>query len=131
MARPKVPIDERALTAMAERGWSAAQIAAAFGVDRETIVRRFSDKIAAARQHGSAKLLDVLWQRGVQEKSDKVLLNLADRILGPVKSPQEAANQSQFIQVNQVNQYPSLTPEEETKRIDELTQKQLTSGEEE
>lgn len=82
--RPKKPIDPLQVKNLAERGWSIKQIAAHFGVNDMTIARRFSALIKESRQHGAAKLIDILWKRGVQEKSDRVLLNLADRILGPV-----------------------------------------------
>lgn len=94
MARPKKPIDENALIAMAERGWTIPGIAAAFGVSPETIRDRFSAKIEAARHHGAQKLMDILWQRAVTAKSDRVLCHLADRLLGKVATPVELGNQS-------------------------------------
>ena len=92
MARPKIEIDEKALIAMAERGWSVRGIAAAFGVGAETIRVRYGAKIEEARQHGAQKLLDILWQRGVTGKSDRILTHLADRILGKVATPVELGN---------------------------------------
>lgn len=90
MARPKSGktgyknLDEDVILKLAERHWSNRQIAATFGCDEGVIRRRLSAKLENARQHGAAKLLDILWQRAVTEKSDRVLLNLADRIIGPV-----------------------------------------------
>lgn len=82
--RPRKKIEVEQLKKLAERGWSARQIASHFEVDEATVRRRFSAIIAEARQHGQAKLLDILWQRGVAEKSDRILKDLADRIIGPV-----------------------------------------------
>jgi hypothetical protein len=93
MARPRKNIDEKALIAMAERGWSIRGIAAAFGVGAETIRVRYGAKIMEARQHGAQKLLDILWQRGVKEKSDRVLVHLADRIIGKVPQRIELSNE--------------------------------------
>lgn len=84
MGRPKKPIDPDQVKNLAERGWSGRQIAAHFGVNEATIRRKFDALIAEARQHGAAKLLDVLWQRGVTGKSDRVLVHLADRIIGKI-----------------------------------------------
>jgi hypothetical protein len=84
MGRPKKPIDEKQLEALAERQWSDVQIAAFFEIHVTNLEKRFASKIAECRQRGKAKLLDVLWQRGVQEKSDRVLTHLADRVLGPI-----------------------------------------------
>lgn len=92
MARPKKEIDEKALVAMAERGWSIRGIAVAFGVDEKTIRTRYSALIEDSRQHGKEKLLDVLWQRAVTSKSDRVLCHLADRLLGKVATPVELGN---------------------------------------
>lgn len=93
MARPKIPIDENALIAMAERGWSVRGIAAAFKVSPNTILNHYGAKIEEARQHGAQKLLDVLWQRGVKEKSDRVLVHLADRIIGKIPQKIELTNE--------------------------------------
>ncbi len=99
MARPltgktaKKEIDENVVISLAERGWSMRQIAAAFKVDEGTIRKRFSAKVEEARHHGAAKLLDVLWQRGVKEKSDRVLTHLADRILGKVPTKIELTDE--------------------------------------
>lgn len=84
MGRPKKPIDPEQVRKLAERGWNVCAIASHFEVDEMTIRRRFSEIIVESRKHGAAKLLDILWQRGVTEKDSKVLLNLADRIIGPV-----------------------------------------------
>jgi hypothetical protein len=116
VTRSKMVIDEDLLVARASRGWSMRAIAASFGVDEATIRRRYSAKIEAARHHGAAKLLDVLWTRGVQEKSDQVLLNLANRIIGPTPRDPE-----QMQQVNvQINNASRLPREELTKKIDAL-----------
>ncbi len=77
-------IDRDVVKKLAERGWSGRQIAAAFEVDEATIRRKFSALIKESRHHGAAKLLDILWQRGVTEKDARILLHLADRILGKV-----------------------------------------------
>lgn len=84
MSRPPADIDEQQVRNLAERGWSGRQIAAHFGVAESVIRRRFSAVIEEARQHGAAKLIDILWQRGVKEKSDRILMHLADRLLGRV-----------------------------------------------
>ena len=82
--RPRKKIDTEQLRKLAERQWSNEQIAVFLGADRRTIERRFSQLLIDARQQGRAKLIDILWQRGVQEKSDRILIHLADRVLGPV-----------------------------------------------
>jgi hypothetical protein len=92
--RPPTPIDENVVVSLAERGWSIRQIAAAFKVDEKTIRKNYSALIEESRQHGAAKLLDVLWKRGVQEKSDKVLTHLADRILGKVATKIELTDET-------------------------------------
>jgi len=84
MGRPEKPIDVEQVKKLAERGWSNVAIAVHFEVDESRIRRRFAEVIKESRKHGAAKLLDILWQRGVTEKDSKVLLNLADRIIGPV-----------------------------------------------
>lgn len=84
MARPPKEIDEETVRKLAERQWDYEQIAAFFGVSGDTIKRRFEDVVYEAKHSGKAKLIDILWQRAVTEKSDKVLVHLADRILGPV-----------------------------------------------
>lgn len=84
MARPRKPIDPEQVRKLAERQWSDEQIAAVIGCDRRTLERRFPQLLRDARHAGRAKLIDILWQRGVTEKSDRVLLHLADRALGPV-----------------------------------------------
>lgn len=86
-------IDLNVLVSLAERGWSARQIAAAFKVDPTTITRKYSALIEEARQHGAAKLMDILWQRGVTAKSDRILTHLADRILGKVATKVEISNE--------------------------------------
>lgn len=93
MARPRKEIDENALIAMAERGWSIRGIAVAFGVDEKTIRTRYAARIEDARHHGKEKLMDILWQRAVTAKSDRVLCHLADRLLGKVATPVELGNQ--------------------------------------
>ena len=102
MARPKAKIDEKNLEALAERQWTDVQIAAFFGVDERTIQRRFAAKLIECRQRGKAKLLDVLWQRGVAEKSDRILVHLADRVLGPVTQKVEEQPPTQ-VEVRVVN----------------------------
>ena len=84
MARPKFQIDIEQVKKLAERQWSDEQIAGFIGCDRRTLERRFSQELAAARQSGRAKLIDVLWQRGVKDKSDRILTHLADRFLGAI-----------------------------------------------
>lgn len=85
MARRKIPpIPEDQVRKLAERGWSGRAIAAQFGVDERTIRRKFAAVIAESKQHGAAKLLDVLWKRATEGRSDRVLVHLADRIIGPV-----------------------------------------------
>ncbi len=85
MGRPKRPIDVEVVKKLAERGWSGRQIAAALGVDEGTLRKKgLSAMMADARHHGAAKLLDVLWQRGVTDRDNRVLIHLADRILGKI-----------------------------------------------
>jgi hypothetical protein len=84
MARPRKKIDPEQVRKLAERQWSDVQIGAHFGVHSATIARRFANLLIDARHNGKAKLIDILWQRGVTEKSDRVLIHLADRVLGPV-----------------------------------------------
>lgn len=90
MAAPKTGptakkvIDVEVVKKLAERGWSGRQIAAAFSVNESVIRKRFGALMTEARHHGAAKLLDVLWQRGVTEKDTRVLIHLADRILGVI-----------------------------------------------
>lgn len=90
MGRPEIPIDEKQVRKLAERGWSVRQIAAHFEVDEATIRRRFAAAVEESRHHGQAKLLDVLWQRGIGNPEtrtggdNRVLLHLADRILGKI-----------------------------------------------
>lgn len=84
MARPKKPINEVQLRLLAERQWSSRQMGAFFGVHSTNIVRRYAALIEEAREHGKAKLIDVLWERAVDHKSDRVLIYLADRVLGPI-----------------------------------------------
>ena len=124
VTRARVVIDEALLKARASRGWSMRAIAASFGCDEATIRRKYSAKVEEARHHGAAKLMDVLWVRGVGDEkakvpgSDRVLLNLADRIIGPTPRDPE-----QMQQVNvQINQMSKLPREELTKRIDALNE---------
>jgi hypothetical protein len=83
MARPPKPINSKQVEELAERHWSIEQIAAFFRVDRRTIERRFAAVIEDARHRGRAKLIDMLWKRA--DESDRILENLADRVIGPVQ----------------------------------------------
>jgi hypothetical protein len=82
--RPKVKLDESIILKLGERHWSDLQIAATMGCHEHTIKRRFGDKLILARQRGCAKLVDILWQRAVHDKRDRVLMHLADRFLGAI-----------------------------------------------
>lgn len=120
--RPPIVIDEDLLLARAARHWSIRAIAASFGVDEATIRKRYSAKIENARHHGAGNLMDHLWVRAIgNEKkgipgSDRILLNLGDRIIGP--TPREP---EQMQQVNvQINNASRLPREELTKKIDAL-----------
>ena len=84
MARPKIPLDAEQIRNLAQKHWSIESIAAHFGVSRDTIHRRYAAIIEEGRHQGKAKLIDVLWHRGVVEKSDRILENLSDRVMGPV-----------------------------------------------
>lgn len=81
--RPQAPIDEEQLIVLAEKHWSIEQIAAFFRVSRDTIERRFSAVVEEARHRGAAKIIDKLWVRS--DESDRILINLAERVIGPVK----------------------------------------------
>lgn len=130
MGRNRKEIDETVLVSLAERGWSMRAIAATFGVSEGLIRKRYSAKVEESRHVGAYKLLDILWQRGVKEKSDKVLLNLAERIIGPTPKAQDPNTQQGPVNI-QVNQYnPQLSDEECEQRVLELNQKLLTKGEE-
>lgn len=90
MGRPRAKIDREQLMKLAERGWSKRQIGAFFRVDESVIRDRFSRDYEIAQHGGAGKLVDVLWQRalgtkGLNNGSDRVLIHLSDRILGPVK----------------------------------------------
>lgn len=129
MARPKKPINEDLLVARAERGWSMRQIAAAFGVNESLIRRRYAAKIEDARHHGAAKLMDILWVRGVNEKSDRILENLTDRIMGPRPKAPDQEGQRQTVSVQVTQYHDKLTPAELTEEIHK-EQKLLTKGDE-
>jgi AcrR family transcriptional regulator len=79
---------------MAERGWSTRAIASALGVGQATLINRYGAKIQEAKHHGAYKLLDILWQRAVTNKSDRVLTHLADRILGKVATKIELTDEA-------------------------------------
>lgn len=91
MARPKKPIDVEQLKLAATKQWDDEQIGALFKVDGCTVRRRYGDVIDECRHNGKAKLKDMLWARatGNKEKnikgSDRILMHIADRFLGPVK----------------------------------------------
>ena len=96
MARPQKPIDAEQVRKLAERHWTMEMIAAHFNVSGDTIKRRFKDVVDAGRQEGKAKLIDVLWQRAVIEKSDRILIHLAERILGPIIQEQKVTHYGDF-----------------------------------
>jgi len=70
---------------LAEKQWDKHQIAAFFGVSHDTIHRRFASVIEEARHSGKAKLIDILWKRILEGKSDRLLEHALDRFVGPVQ----------------------------------------------
>lgn len=57
--RPKAKIDKEAVIKLAEKAWSAPEIAAFYHVNVSTIVRRFAKVIAEGKQSNKAKLRDL------------------------------------------------------------------------
>lgn len=101
MARPKKPIDIDQLKKIAERGWNDDEIGAFFNATGQTVRRRFGPIIDSHRLNGKAKLKDIIWQRAIgkggnDKGSDRVLIHLADRVLGPVKQEVEQAHQGKI-----------------------------------
>jgi hypothetical protein len=99
MARPRKPVDLEQLKIAASQQWDDEMIGALFHVSGQTVRRRFGAAIDECRQSGKSKLVATLWARAVGNKatgvtgSDRVLIHIADRFLGPVK--QEVAQQHQ------------------------------------
>lgn len=103
--RPLAVIDEQQLEKLAERQWTAIEIAAFFRVDRRTIERRFSTNIEEARQRGRAKLRDLQWKRAM-EGSDRILIHMSEHYLGQRSTGINLINESEThntVQVAQIN----------------------------
>jgi hypothetical protein len=84
MARPPKPIDPEQVRKLAEKQWSDAQIAAVVGIHQTNLRKRFAIIIDEGRHSGKAKLIDILWQRAVIDKSDRMLEHALNRFLGPI-----------------------------------------------
>lgn len=118
--RPKKEIPEDQVLKLAERQWSAREIAAHFGVGHDLIHRRFQAKIEEARQHGVAKLKDVFWRHATGARirdehgnivstktSERILIAAMDRYVGPVE---QKVKQDGKIEVT-ISDYRSKKPE--------------------
>ena len=85
MARPLKPLNDDAIYAMAERGWSDESIGAAFGVSGDTIKRRYKEELTQCRQEGKAKLLDLMYELAFSKQDVQAAKYLCDRRLGPIE----------------------------------------------
>ena len=85
MARPRKILDEEQMSKCAEKQWTTKEIAAFFRVSEDLLQKRYSVLIAEARQRGTAKLRDLMWQRAING-SDRMLEHIANRFLGSIPS---------------------------------------------
>ena len=74
-------IDPEILCKLAERQWTVPEIAAFFGVSRDTIERRFAEKVTQSRHNGAAKLRDLQWKKAIQGDS-RMIIHMSKHYLG-------------------------------------------------
>ena len=130
MGRPKIQIDEKQVKSLAERHWTAKEIAGHFGVCQDTINDRFSDLIKSARQSGKGKIRDVLWSVGLSGTDTKALLHLAKHYLGhhdKIRTEQKVTQTSLVINdVEEPGQLPKGTVEIQSEVREEATDEEIS-----
>lgn len=121
-------LNEDQLRMLGENQWSLEMIAAFYGISRDTVRDRYSTFIENARLSGKGKLLSKAFSR-VNEKSDKVLIYLLERMIFNDKNGVLNLGDTLNIQMNQIN----IPAEKLTEKIDSLinNQKQITDGKDE
>jgi hypothetical protein len=81
MARPEVEIDETQVRKLAEMGCTHEEIAAFFGVHRNTIGNRFRDLIEESRHKGNASLRRRMFEEAMNG-SERMMMWLSKQYLG-------------------------------------------------
>lgn len=85
MARKKEEFTEREVNLVKELAAhhvTKEAIAGALGISFPTLNQHFFNEIELARHEGKQRIMDMLWFKA--RTSDRVLIHLADRVLGPV-----------------------------------------------
>lgn len=95
MARPKKQIDPNIVRNLAAEFKSPQTIAAILSVDRRTLEKGFSHILEEGRHEGKARIIETLMDRA--KSSDRVLIHIADRFLGPVKQETDHSGKIEVV----------------------------------
>jgi len=119
-------LDRDQVRALAAKGWPVESMAAFFKVHKTTLYRAYATEIEEGRARGVATVLDLMWDRVINHKSERVLINLADRIVGPTPKaltittePKFASKQEAILKLRELADKLESELELEPKRIDQ------------
>jgi hypothetical protein len=96
MGRPELKIDAEQVRNLSKAQWSVESIATHFKCDPQTIYNRFSGELNAGRQDLANLIWNKLLQRGIKDNSDRVLIHLAERVLGPIVRELKISEEPKF-----------------------------------